>query len=585
MTIPDKATRLDKFLKFNATTGNPEASTVTDVYVASGFQNYNFTGNGSTTAFTLGIAPLSENNTQVYIDGVYQEKGTYSVSGTTLTFSTAPPNLSGIEVMVVEVLPSGSNSAANVTFKQAGSSTQRTVQLKLQESVSVLDFGADPTGVTDSTTAIQAAFAASLSVYFPVGTYVTSSPIKLGDGNARRIYGASRLSAKIENATSDIFEIETNDAGYLHMNDLEIRSLPGGGHCFKISTNSSMMAFDNLVVRQDNADKSIWDQQAGYCGLVTWDQCRFYANSTVNLLAHPFNIQSTDIVNGWSFKNIRCEKTLGTLQFFNLNSENTSSFNTNCTFQNITFQEPYGGWIKLGGCRAVEIINCASYDMSQAQTGHGILITQSAGGKSSSRCKISHCGRYPSAGGVLAAGIQDIKLDSGAGFFAQNCMIEACANSSAGATFTVDYGNNSTLHIDRPGPSESSYTNADNVQFIDLGGDNQGSGMAASRTIPTTNDRELTIASGSITPIFLYQIVDTEGGAASDDLDTIVGTNMLAGDILTLRNVTSGRSVTLKDGTGNLALEGDFVLSNDKDTIQLLWNGSSFQETSRSNNS
>jgi hypothetical protein len=151
MTIPDKATRLDKFLKFNATTGNPEVTDAAGLYTSAGINNYNFTGNGSTTAFTLGIEPGSENNTQVYIDGVYQEKGTYTVSGAILTFSQAPPNLSGIEVMVLEVLPSGSNSAANVTFKQAGSSTQRTVQAKLQESVSVQDFGADPTGVADST--------------------------------------------------------------------------------------------------------------------------------------------------------------------------------------------------------------------------------------------------------------------------------------------------------------------------------------------------------------------------------------------------------------------------------------------------
>ena len=59
----------------------------------------NFSGDGSDTTFTLGISPNSENNTQVYIDGVYQFKNTYSVSGTTLTFSTAPPNGSSIEVM------------------------------------------------------------------------------------------------------------------------------------------------------------------------------------------------------------------------------------------------------------------------------------------------------------------------------------------------------------------------------------------------------------------------------------------------------------------------------------------------------
>ena len=60
----------------------------------------NFSGDGSDTTFTLGINPVHENNTQVYIDGVYQFKNTYSVSGTTLTFSSAPPNGTSIEVMI-----------------------------------------------------------------------------------------------------------------------------------------------------------------------------------------------------------------------------------------------------------------------------------------------------------------------------------------------------------------------------------------------------------------------------------------------------------------------------------------------------
>ena len=111
MTIPDKATRLGKLLQFNATTGNPEA-----VSAASGtFNVYNFTGDGTTVAFVLGIAPVSENNTQVYIDGVYQQKNTYTVSSTTLTFSTAPPNLSTIEVMVVTALPVGAADASQVS--------------------------------------------------------------------------------------------------------------------------------------------------------------------------------------------------------------------------------------------------------------------------------------------------------------------------------------------------------------------------------------------------------------------------------------------------------------------------------------
>ena len=57
-------------------------------------------GNGSTTAFTIAANPNHENNTQVYIDGIYQEKATYSISGTTLTFSAAPPSGSSIEVVI-----------------------------------------------------------------------------------------------------------------------------------------------------------------------------------------------------------------------------------------------------------------------------------------------------------------------------------------------------------------------------------------------------------------------------------------------------------------------------------------------------
>ena len=64
-----------------------------------------FTGDASgTRTFTLSSDPVNKNNTRVMIDGVYQAKSSYSVSGTTLTFgsgaSDAPPNGSAIEVEV-----------------------------------------------------------------------------------------------------------------------------------------------------------------------------------------------------------------------------------------------------------------------------------------------------------------------------------------------------------------------------------------------------------------------------------------------------------------------------------------------------
>lgn len=66
---------------------------------AASYQVQNFTGTGSQTVFTLSTASLGENYTFVYINGVYQQKNTYTVSGTTVTFSTAPPYTASIEVM------------------------------------------------------------------------------------------------------------------------------------------------------------------------------------------------------------------------------------------------------------------------------------------------------------------------------------------------------------------------------------------------------------------------------------------------------------------------------------------------------
>jgi hypothetical protein len=66
---------------------------------AASYQVNNFTGTGSQTIFTLSAASLGENFTFVYINGVYQNKNTYTVSGVMLTFSQAPPLTSLIEVM------------------------------------------------------------------------------------------------------------------------------------------------------------------------------------------------------------------------------------------------------------------------------------------------------------------------------------------------------------------------------------------------------------------------------------------------------------------------------------------------------
>jgi hypothetical protein len=69
-----------------------------------------FTGNNSTTAFTLSVTPTAAANLNIFISGVYQNSkdsggaANYTVSGTTLTFTTAPPTTAtnGIEVVITQ---------------------------------------------------------------------------------------------------------------------------------------------------------------------------------------------------------------------------------------------------------------------------------------------------------------------------------------------------------------------------------------------------------------------------------------------------------------------------------------------------
>jgi hypothetical protein len=72
----------------------------------------NFNGTGSQVNYTLSTSPANENAIDVYINGLYQQKDTFSLSGSTLTFSTAPPNGSTIEVKSTGGL---NNVAANIT--------------------------------------------------------------------------------------------------------------------------------------------------------------------------------------------------------------------------------------------------------------------------------------------------------------------------------------------------------------------------------------------------------------------------------------------------------------------------------------
>ena len=107
--VADSATDTLTFAAGSNMTITTNASNDTITFASSGsggssssFAKNTFSGDGSTTAFTLTTSMSNENGLIVFIDGVYQADNVYSVSGTTLTFATAPVNGRVIEVFQLE---------------------------------------------------------------------------------------------------------------------------------------------------------------------------------------------------------------------------------------------------------------------------------------------------------------------------------------------------------------------------------------------------------------------------------------------------------------------------------------------------
>lgn len=143
-----------------------------------------FSGNGSTTAFTLSVAPASVNSIDVQVSGVSQSPQTYSVSGTTLTFSAAPP--SGTNNIVVRHLGvagiPNTPSAASVT--PAALSTPNAVYWDVSGNIGV--------GTTS-----------------PNGKLETTGRIVASDGG-----GASRIALNIESNNSSYNYASINAYNY-----------------------------------------------------------------------------------------------------------------------------------------------------------------------------------------------------------------------------------------------------------------------------------------------------------------------------------------------------------------------------------
>ena len=113
------------------TTAPPNGANIEIVHIKalalSGFNKNNFVGTGSQTAFTLNTTVNEENMTFVFLEGIYQDKSTYGISGAVLTFATAPQNGYNVEVMVLGAISASTNALYTDTFTGDGTETAYTL--------------------------------------------------------------------------------------------------------------------------------------------------------------------------------------------------------------------------------------------------------------------------------------------------------------------------------------------------------------------------------------------------------------------------------------------------------------------------
>ena len=148
-----------------------------------------YTDFGGVTANANPVILDSRGEASVWLDTALYKMALYD-SDNVLIWTV--DNLNGGDVATLAELAASGGSNL-IGFLQAGAgAVATTVQAKLRESVSVLDFGADPTGVADSAPAINAAITAAGdggSVKFPAGNYKTLSPILCENIRGIKLYG------------------------------------------------------------------------------------------------------------------------------------------------------------------------------------------------------------------------------------------------------------------------------------------------------------------------------------------------------------------------------------------------------------
>jgi hypothetical protein len=193
--------------------------------LSQAFVTDQFSGNGSTTAFTMSVAPANTASVLVAVSGVLQDPSTYSVSGTTLTFSAAPPTATGnISARYLGIPASGVTTTAYRTITEFTATAAQTTFTPASYTVGFIQvfrngvlLGSADYTASNGTTVVLAVGATTGDLVTTISFYVSSVlnaiPATTGSVNSTYIAAGAVGTAQIANGAVVQVDLATGVAG------------------------------------------------------------------------------------------------------------------------------------------------------------------------------------------------------------------------------------------------------------------------------------------------------------------------------------------------------------------------------------
>lgn len=450
---------------------------------------FTFSGDGAATTFALPVAPVSKNNVFLAITGVDQT-GAFDVSGTALTFTSAPPlGVDNIKGRIAQPLPVNSADAANVTYTPDDGGAQATLQDEL-DALNLADYAALRTYAGTRKSAYVTGYLASAAPSGIAGLFTldTSDTTSADNGGTIIVDALGRRWKRPATGT-------VNTAWFGVRADLSTDDTTAIQAAINASTAGNRICFASgfhLVTGEITVPKGVILQGAGRGLSSGAGNSGGTVIRTNHATANVFHIQS---LGGVTIRDMSIDasvvKTAGSMIY--VEGDSAATYNSNSTFENLYIGAAYVG-VRIKA--AINWILKDSLILDFQQVGvylSGEGFTGSNGDDCTGHSAVQNCVIW--ALNTTATADSCVRYDCGGDFRVLGCKLLGAA---FGLRTVLNRGPTGTLIVEGNSFEEQRsdcirVTNSGTTQF----GNIVIVGNQFSILVPTTHQNEVVIVAGS----------------------------------------------------------------------------------------